>query len=232
MIRFIIVSILFGAAAVSLAAPAHADSLDTWVQSVCKPGTYGPYTERGVTRAVCMSRVLPKRPIMVSAYPPDIPGNLGRCSAYATLESEEFWLFVDLGGGRDGGQALAPLKPFGFNIEMTPCDQTRTSGASEAPASAPQAADVPNMQTGVVKGQACGDSDKFIFGRDTLGGLMVCHWVQAQNAGAFLWDGPLSGRLMGVQKIGAPCPQSAGSLYAQSPEGYPLVCGSQGWFRN
>lgn len=103
--------------------------------------------------------------------------------------------------------------------------------ASAVAPSAVAAADLPGIDTGAVSGQPCGNRMTFAFGRDVNGNLMGCHWDQP--AGTFLWDGPLSGPLMGLQDVGAPCTGPSGrTSYAQAPDGYPLSCSPPGsWGR-
>lgn len=91
-------------------------------------------------------------------------------------------------------------------------------------------ADVPGMEYQVSSGQPCSERETFVFGRDSSGGLLACHWIQPYDG--YFWDGPLSGSLNGTRTIGALCANlSRGVAYAQSPEGYPLGCNDGKWSR-
>lgn len=102
--------------------------------------------------------------------------------------------------------------------------------AMATPATAQPDGTVPGMDYTAVSGQPCGNRATHVFGLGPNGEVLACHWFQTNQD--YLWDGPLSGPLMGVKNIGAPCTTAGASIaYAQSPDGYPLSCSWGEWGR-
>ena len=83
---------------------------------------------------------------------------------------------------------------------------------------------VPNIAQDVHPGWGCAGRDRYIFGIDTMGRTFVCTLADERVANTWVGAEPL----VGVRDVGTPCNTPQGES-AQSPDGIPLICGSQGW---
>lgn len=90
------------------------------------------------------------------------------------------------------------------------------------PSSCDGAGCVPYVARDVTLGAPCTVRSRYPFGLDsTSGSTLICatvgRWVQSKP-------------LVGVRPLGGPCEGSEGA--AQSPDGIPMACISQGWGEN
>lgn len=110
----------------------------------------------------------------------------------------------------------AEINSIGASTGQCPTPMTGSSGASTS---------VPGITTGVVTGQPCTNTEKFIFGISPAGQAMACgHGIN----GGGIWGQSLG--LVGVRPLGSPCTEVG--LAAQAPDGSPMVCGGGRWVVN
>jgi len=94
--------------------------------------------------------------------------------------------------------------------------------ASGTPSQCDGANCVPYVARNVAQDAPCDVRTRYVFGLDSSSGAtLLCAAV-----GKWVPSKPL----VGVRPLGAPCDQSEGA--AQSPDGIPMTCVSQGWVAN
>lgn len=110
----------------------------------------------------------------------------------------------------------AEINSIGAVSGRCPTPLTGSSGASNS---------IPGVTMGVVAGQPCSNTERYIFGVSTTGQPMACgHGLD----GGGIWGPAIA--LVGVRPLGSPCTEAG--LAAQSPDGLPMVCGSGRWVVN
>lgn len=127
-------------------------------------------------------------------------------------------------------QGWSMLRVVGIAAAIAAAAIGMAPSAGADPQGPPYDGDVPGIiYDAPGRGAPCYQWDRFVFGRDSSGQALQCHWIPNQWPPVYTGFWQYSFPLHGVQEIGADCPDWRGAS-AQTPDGIALFCKyNEGW---